>query len=153
MASGLYKSEYHFIIKTKFYRAWASMKARCNNKKDIRYGGRGITFSKNWKSFSNFFRDMYFSFSLLNNSDLDISLDRIDNNKGYSKDNCRWTTREQQANNRCSRTKNNPEKHYLTYKGEKRTLSKWSKKLNINRSTLAQRYYVYNWSVEKCLTY
>ena len=80
----------------KEYIAWCNMKARCYNKnypqyKD--YGGRGILVCKEWRyNFQKFYLDMGKSkkFELL---------DRIDNNKGYSKKNCRWTTRKIQNNN------------------------------------------------------
>jgi hypothetical protein len=73
------------------------MKQRCynrNNHKYPLYGGRGVTVDKRWlDSFENFTKDM-------GERPLGMSLDRIDNSKGYSKDNCRWATAVQQANNR-----------------------------------------------------
>jgi hypothetical protein len=89
------------------------------------YGGRGITVCEEWlDSFQNFYRDMGESNGK--------SLDRIDNNKGYSKDNCRWATREEQSNN-TRRTK------LLTYKGKTLGVSQWSRKLGIPTSTIWNR--------------
>jgi hypothetical protein len=68
------------------------------------------------------------------------SLDRIDNDKGYSKENCRWASRAVQARNRTNT-------NFVLGK----TFSEWSKILGIKRSTLAQRFYVYGWSVDKTL--
>ena len=70
------------------YHVWYNMLRRCNNKshpKYPRYGGRGITVCKEWSEFGNFYRDM-------GDRPARLQIDRIDNNKGYYKDNCRWVT-------------------------------------------------------------
>lgn len=84
----------HGKLKTREYKVWSQMKDRCFNSKNKKfsfYGGRGITVCDEWIDFKNFFKDMGESNGL--------SLDRIDNNKGYSKENCRWTTKKEQARN------------------------------------------------------
>lgn len=87
----------HGSTKTKEYRAWAAMRARCTketHKSYASYGGRGITVCDRWSdSFENFIADMGLAPSK------GFSLDRIDNDKGYSPDNCRWATRVVQASN------------------------------------------------------
>lgn len=75
---------------------WKGMKQRCDNpkRKDYAYyGGRGISYDPKWSTLSGFLADMG------DRPSLKHTLDRIDSNKGYSKDNCRWATRSQQARN------------------------------------------------------
>lgn len=124
------------------YYTWANMKKRCDNSNQPEfknYGGRGITYDSNWSSFKNFKSDMSHGYSK------ELTLDRIDNNGDYTKDNCRWVTRKVQCNNK----RNN---RMLTHKGETMNLTQWAKYLNIKKSTLSMRFYAFHWSVEKCLT-
>jgi hypothetical protein len=82
--------------RTRAWRAWTSMKERClcaTNKDYPYYGGRGIVITPAWMIFDNFLADM-------GECPKGLTLDRIDNNKGYSADNCKWSTRMEQAKNR-----------------------------------------------------
>lgn len=85
--------------KTKEYRIWCHIKERCLNKKSPKYptyGGRGITICKSWSdSYEEFLKDM-------GRSPKGMSIDRIDNDKGYDKFNCRWATDKQQARNKTN---------------------------------------------------
>lgn len=131
----------HGLYKSRLYGIWSNMKTRCFTKSYKLYpdyGGRGITVCDEWKnSFMNFY-----NWAMSNGYSDDLSIDRIDNNKGYYPDNCRWADKSTQSKNRRS-TKN------ITYKGITKCLSEWSKELGIDRRTLNTRIYKYGWSIEK----
>jgi len=126
---------------TKVYRAWLHMKDRCNNTNDKeykRYGARGIAICKEWKSSEQFLKDM-------GDSPKGTSLDRIDNNKNYCKENCKWSTPREQANNRRSN-------RFITFNGRTETLAEWGRITGINAKNINRRIDNYGWSIEKALT-
>ena len=133
----------HGMKKTRIYRIWQGIKQRTtnpNNGEFSEYGGRGVDICVEWANSFESFKQWSFENGYSDN----LSIDRIDNNKGYSPDNCRWADRETQGNNK----RNNI---VLEYHGERKTITQWSKIIGISRGTLAGRYYS-GWSVEKILT-
>lgn len=87
----------HNLSRTRQYKIWGDMIRRCtnkNNKSYYRYGGRGITYTKKWEKFEGFWEDMKEGYRD------DLTLDRIDSNGNYCKENCRWADSKTQASNR-----------------------------------------------------
>lgn len=128
---------------TRLYSIWVDMRRRCENPKNpsfSRYGGRGITVCLEWHDFAVFrtwaYAHGYSEF---------LTIDRIDNTRGYSPENCRWVTLKVQENNRRNNT-------VLLFKGEVHTLSQWAEITGIHRATIGRRIYNYGWSVERALT-
>lgn len=107
------------------------MKQRCYNKKCKaykNYGGRGIKICDEW--LENF--NSFYLWSIKNNFNSNLSIDRIDVNGNYEPNNCRWITNLEQQNNK----RNNK---YLEFNGQKHTYAEWSRILNIPSSTISDR--------------
>ncbi|MBP5460721.1 MAG: hypothetical protein J6Y20_01155 [Lachnospiraceae bacterium] len=122
----------HKMSHTRPYEIWQGIKGRCYNKNDARYsryGGRGITVCEEWrKDFSAFYE-----WALANGYRDDLTIDRIDNNKGYSPDNCRWADQETQSRNRASNVK-------IRIGNATRTLVEWCEIFDLNYKTVYARY-------------
>lgn len=115
----------HGMWKTKVYQCWVDMLTRCNNPKNKRYkdyGARGIGVTSEWLDFSNFYSDM-------GDPPAGHSLDRRDNNLGYDKSNCKWSTPKEQANNRRTN-------RLVSLNGTSMTMMQASEQSGINYSTL-----------------
>lgn len=125
---------------TRLYNIWIKIKGRCNNPKNEayeNYGGRGIKIFHDWEiDFQSFY-----DWAIKNGYQDNLSIDRIDNNKGYSPDNCRWATAKIQSRNK----RNN---RYITAGGETHILEDWAKITGISKKTIHQRL-KRGWSEEK----
>lgn len=129
----------HRMTKTRIYKIWVNIIGRCTNPNDKdypRYGGRGITISDEWRKFENFYSDM-------GNKPAGMQIDRINNNQGYSRENCRWATPSENSRNRRSA-------RMITHNGETKNLVEWAQELGICSKALSYR--LNNWGVEKALT-
>jgi hypothetical protein len=135
---GCYRAEFvseskrkHGMVGTPEYNAYSSMLGRCfnkNNHKFPHYGGRGIKVCDRWrKSFVNFYADM-------GSRPDGCSLDRIDVNRHYEPNNCRWATITQQAQNTTSNIN-------ITYQGRKKCLTQWAREYEVPMGTAYKRFH------------
>lgn len=122
------------------YKAWNNMYSRCLNPSHPRYhdwGGRGITIDPSWLTFLGFYKDMG------DKPSPQHTIERRDNTKGYSENNCYWaTTKEQSANRRSNK--------FLTFQGITLCHRDWAEKLGISKTTIYRRIR-YGWSIDKIL--
>lgn len=138
------RNQKHGGAHTKLYYVWQAMRKRCNDPRSKSYkyyGARGIKVSLEWEENYQRFRDWAISSGYKDG----LTIDRIDTNKGYYPENCRWTNKETQMNN----TRRN---NCITHNGRTQTLSQWAKELLIKPTTLRNRIYTYGWSIEKAFT-
>lgn len=140
----------HMQYKSRIYKIYSRMKRVCynvNSKDYNNYGGRGIKICNEWLGENGFIN--FYKWSILNGFNKELSpkectIDRINNDKGYSPENCRWTTlREQQNNTRRNR--------YISYDGITKTVAQWAEYLNMKYTALHERLRK-GWSIERALT-
>ena len=118
--------------RTPEYITWTHVLNRCLNKRAVayeNYGARGVTVDPHWTGtggYENFLNDMG------RRPGPAYSIERKNNNLGYSKDNCTWATQKVQQNNRRSN-------RWITFRGETLTLSQWGDKTGIKSGTLGYR--------------
>lgn len=117
----------HGENKTKLHNIWVNMRARCNNPKwdhYDRYGGRGISVCDEWNDSYISFRD----WALSHGYEDGLEIDRIDNDGNYEPENCKWSNREEQVNNRSNTV-------FVTIDGVKKPLSVWCREKNVDYKT------------------
>lgn len=145
----LCRDRLHGLNKTRLYRIWSNMIQRCTNPKHDsfkRYGKRGITVCDEWRN--DFL--VFHQWALESGYDDSLSIDRVDNCKGYYPENCRWATSQEQTDNRRN-GKPKGSNHNITYNGQTKSISAWSRELGINQNTLRGRI-IRGWSIEKAFT-
>lgn len=123
------------------WQSWSAMTARCADRANKNYGGRGIRVCARWsgyEGYSNFFRDM-------GPRPAGMTLDRIDVNGDYEPANCRWADSALQARN----TRRNIN---LTYQDRTKCLEDWSRETGIAWTTIYERIHTCGWTVERALT-
>ena len=140
MKKNKHPSVTHGKTNSKEYVSWIKLKSRCENPNDIRYdlyGKRGIKVCERWKKFEEFYADM-------GSCPDGFSIDRIDNEKDYYPENCRWATKSQQQRNKRNNRK-------IEAFGEVKLLCEWSNKFGISPSTIFHRL-KNNWSTEDAVS-
>ena len=124
------------------YHSWSAMRSRCldvNCKDYPHYGGRGIIIAAEWESFEGFLMDMEDTWQE------GLSIDRMDVNGNYCKENCRWATIQEQNRNKRNTIR-------LEHKGLVLSLKEWAECTGISADTLEKRFRISKWSVEDVLT-
>jgi hypothetical protein len=137
------RGERHGLSDTPEHIAWCSMRGRCLNPNDRRYdryGGRGITICPRWDDFSVFLADM----GPKPKGRL-VSIERVDNERGYSKENCIWATPMIQAANRSAFNRR------LRFNGKTMILSHWARETGIDEGVIRFRLDS-GWSIKDALT-
>ncbi len=136
-------SRKHGMYGTRLYECWNSMHKRCRGtsgkEHNRNYHGRGIRVCSEWSDFK-----IFMAWAVENGYSDKLTIDREENDKGYSPDNCRWITiKEQQSNRRTN--------HLLTFNGETKTCSQWAEQYNMKLSCLYERLRR-GWNTEKAIT-
>lgn len=122
----------HKMSGTRPYEIWQGMKKRCYNEHDARfgrYGGRGIIVCDEWRNDFN----VFYEWALKNGYSDNLTIDRIDNDKGYSPENCRWVDQKQQARNRSSNIR-------IKIGNATKTLTEWCEIFELDMKTILARY-------------
>jgi hypothetical protein len=133
----------HGMSKTRIYHEWLSMRKRCNNENDkdyYRYGGRGIKVCDDWnESFERFYE-----WAMNNGYQDNLTIERLDNDKGYNSENCKWIPMSEQSNNRefC---------RLFTYNGKTQNLHRWCLEMNVDYKLVNNRINALGWDFEKAI--
>ena len=128
------------MTKTNIYARWSGMIRRCHSPGDGRYkdyGGRGIFVCEYWRTFENFFNDM-------GHAEKGLTLDRIDNDKGYYKENCRWCDYKTQSRNRRNTT-------FLLIDGILKPITEWAEHPDADVYAAISARYHRGWSHKECV--
>jgi len=129
-------------VTKKIRNKWCGILQRCTNPNSHSYrwyGAKGITICDEWRHFKAFK-----AWALASGFKPGLSIERIDNSKGYCPENCKWIPLNNQGKNRSNN-------HYITFNGETKTLSDWSRHLNIKKTTLSHRL-IRGWDEKRTLS-
>lgn len=129
----------HGMYGTPTYKSWSEMKSRCDHPERSSGHYENVTYCEKWKQFKAFFEDMGIR-------PAGTTLDRIDNSKGYFKENCRWADNYTQENNRTNNVK-------YEIDGVNLTLPQIARKYKISRSNLANKVYIYKMDIFEAVAY
>lgn len=129
----------HGLCYTPTYEVWREIKKRCFDTKNMNYGGRGISICRRWQTFENFLADM-------GERPDGLTIERINNNRGYSPANCRWATYAEQSRN----TRQNK---FVVICGKRLCLTDAAIELGINRGSIPQRARTKNISLQQAANY
>lgn len=139
----MWKTKTHGMTGTRIYKMWHNMRSRCKNpnaSKYYLYGGKGIKVCNEWKnSFINFY-----NWATKNGYKDNLTIDRIDSNKNYEPNNCKFSTYEEQNSHLKSTI-------LITFNNETHTIKDWSKITKISVNCLSARY-LRDWSIKRMLT-
>ena len=130
MNQAFYSSKEYRKRYTGIYGSWYAIKQRCknpNNKQFKDYGGRGITYPEKWEGFMGFREDIGATYKK------GLIIDRVDVDKSYSKENCRWVTRKESSRNKRKHVR-------VEYQGKKMILVEYAELTGMNYGTLKSRY-------------
>ena len=133
----------HGMSGSRLYQEWVNIKARCYNKNSKaykRYGARGIGMCQDW--FDSF--DVFAEWALSNGYSDNLTIERIDNDKGYMPDNCKWISKGDQANNRGSNIS-------ISYNGETHNLSEWCHIYDKDYRLVYNRIHKNKWDFERAM--
>lgn len=123
------KATFHRMTGTRIWRIWKGVVSRTTdprNKDYLRYGGAGRDLCADWLHFENFYRDMHAGYAD------DLTIDRIDNSKGYSPGNCRWVPNIiQQANKNSNRV--------VRFRGQDMHLAEFCREAGVSRGAITPR--------------
>ena len=120
---------FHRMSGTRFYKIWRGMKDRATNPANpdyARYGGAGRGMPEAWLTFENFYRDMFPTYAD------NLTIERMDNTKGYSKQNCRWASNMEQQSNKMNN-------RVIHHQGRNMHLAEFCRLVGVNRGAITPR--------------
>ena len=127
----------HGLTETRIYKTWCNMKTRCFNKSSDHYkyyGGKGIVVCNEWKN--DFL--CFYNWAMSNGYTDELTIDRLDNSKGYCPGNCKWSNIFEQANNKTT-------SRIIVINGESHTVSEWARIKNVKPKIISDRIIRLGW--------